>query len=222
MVAVQWDCAVFLPKRSAVVVGVALETTWPFFSFFSKLLYIANVIGQLFILNSVLKTTYNIFGFEFMDNIQTEDGYWVNSPIFPRVTMCDFRVRRLGKFLGNRVYFPVNFLMTNNLMQNASQKSVQKLVLLCSTLKILYTVILKTSSINRHAKIDKQVVSYRLLLKVLCIFCRQCPALQCAMCPAYQYVYRENLHIFVVLDGLRSCCFCDQPSDMAGPIFFDI
>ena len=102
---------------------------------FSKLLYIANVIGQLFILNSVLKTTYNIFGFEFMDNIQTEDGYWVNSPIFPRVTMCDFRVRRLGKFLGNGGCFPVNFLMTNNLMQNASQKSVQKLVLLCSTLK---------------------------------------------------------------------------------------
>ena len=73
---------------------------------FSKLLYIANVIGQLFILNSVLKTTYNIFGFEFMDNIQTEDGYWVNSPIFPRVTMCDFRVRRLGKFLGNGVISP--------------------------------------------------------------------------------------------------------------------
>ena len=94
---------------------------------FSKLLYIANVIGQLFILNSVLKTTYNIFGFEFMDNIQTEDGYWVNSPIFPRVTMCDFRVRRLGKFLGNGGYFHVNFVMTNNLMQNASQKSVQKI-----------------------------------------------------------------------------------------------
>ncbi len=63
---------------------------------FSKLLYIGNVVGQLFVLNAVLKTSYNIFGFEFMDNVQTEDGYWTNSPIFPRVTMCNFKVRRLG------------------------------------------------------------------------------------------------------------------------------
>ena len=62
----------------------------------SKLLFIANVLAQLFVLNAVLRTDYNIFGFEVMNNVQMEDN-WINSPIFPRVTMCDFRIRRLGQ-----------------------------------------------------------------------------------------------------------------------------
>jgi hypothetical protein len=64
---------------------------------FSKLLYIANVIGQLFLLNSVLGTRYNTFGMEMLLSM-VADHDWRNAPVvaFPRVTMCDLKVRRLG------------------------------------------------------------------------------------------------------------------------------
>jgi hypothetical protein len=61
----------------------------------SKVLYIANIIGQLFMLNALLRTNYNIFGYEYLTNIQNAT-YADNSDVFPRVTMCDFETRRLG------------------------------------------------------------------------------------------------------------------------------
>ncbi len=64
---------------------------------FSKVLYIANVIGQLFVLNSVLATDFNIYGFEALD-YWSKGKEWTESPgvAFPRVTFCDFNIRRLG------------------------------------------------------------------------------------------------------------------------------
>ena len=65
-----------------------------------KLLYIANVIGQFFILNAVLGTSFHVYGFEVMKNMVKDDD-WTSLPnvVFPRVTMCDFNVRRLGKYI---------------------------------------------------------------------------------------------------------------------------
>ena len=62
---------------------------------FTKLLYITNVISQLFLLNLVFNTNYNTFGIDFFKDVQDE-GYFANSPVFPRVTMCDFFIRMLG------------------------------------------------------------------------------------------------------------------------------
>ncbi|KAK2140583.1 hypothetical protein LSH36_1297g00000, partial [Paralvinella palmiformis] len=60
-----------------------------------KILYIGNVIGQLFVLNKFLGTQFNMYGIDVMKSLaQGED--WTASPRFPRVTMCDFKVRRLG------------------------------------------------------------------------------------------------------------------------------
>lgn len=64
---------------------------------FTKFLYLANVIGQLFILNEVLSIKFSIYGYEvFKWMIYNYD--WTTSPhvAFPRVTMCDLTVRRLG------------------------------------------------------------------------------------------------------------------------------
>lgn len=63
----------------------------------SKILYIANAIAQLFILNMVLGTDFNNFGFELMENFMA-DHDWTEAEFvaFPRVTMCDFNIRRLG------------------------------------------------------------------------------------------------------------------------------
>ena len=60
-----------------------------------KLLYIINVVGQLFLLNIFLETDYNLYGFHVVKRlIDGED--WRTSNRFPRVTLCDFELRIVG------------------------------------------------------------------------------------------------------------------------------
>ena len=61
----------------------------------TKVLYIANVIGQLFALNQFLGTDFHLYGIEVIKALARGED-WTASPRFPRVTMCDFKVRRLG------------------------------------------------------------------------------------------------------------------------------
>ncbi|CAF3036708.1 unnamed protein product [Rotaria socialis] len=60
-----------------------------------KVLYIINSITQFFLLNTFLAFNFTSFGPEGINKLLTE-GDWFESPRFPRVTMCDFMVRRLG------------------------------------------------------------------------------------------------------------------------------
>ncbi|XP_013382927.1 innexin unc-9-like [Lingula anatina] len=61
----------------------------------TKCLYLANSIGQLFLLNSFLGTSYYLYGINVLsDMIQGRD--WSPSSNFPRVTLCDFEIRFLG------------------------------------------------------------------------------------------------------------------------------
>jgi len=60
-----------------------------------KLLSIANVCGQLLLLNSLLGSGFHVYGVEVVRSIiRGED--WTTGSRFPRITMCDFKVRRLG------------------------------------------------------------------------------------------------------------------------------
>ena len=62
---------------------------------FVKILYIANCVGQLFLISTLLGRNYYIYGASiFRDMIQGK-GY-ADSEYFPRVTMCKFQVRELG------------------------------------------------------------------------------------------------------------------------------
>lgn len=81
----------------------------------SKLLYIANIIGQLFILNKVFAMRYNTFGFDMISNLAgtkdwTEDFSYV---AFPRVTYCDFDIR--GQDLGNTQRYTVQCVLPINM-----------------------------------------------------------------------------------------------------------
>ena len=85
---------------------------------FTKLLYIGNVIAQLFVLNTVLATKYNIYGVEVLSDM-AGDHDWMDrkSVAFPRVTMCDFRVI-LTIFIEMQHHFavgaqPVSFIISN-------------------------------------------------------------------------------------------------------------
>ncbi|WAR09804.1 UNC7-like protein [Mya arenaria] len=60
---------------------------------FVKLLYMTNVIVQLFILSKFFGTSY-LYGFEMMGKISRGEDL-KESPRFPLVTMCDFGIRQL-------------------------------------------------------------------------------------------------------------------------------
>ncbi|GFN89514.1 innexin [Plakobranchus ocellatus] len=62
---------------------------------FIKLLYLGNAIGQLFILNEFLGTNFNVYGFEVMDHLARGES-WSESPRFPRITHCFFKIRQLS------------------------------------------------------------------------------------------------------------------------------
>lgn len=60
-----------------------------------KLLFIANVFGQLFALNFFLGHDFHAYGVDVVSALMRGDD-WTASQRFPRITMCDFLVRRLG------------------------------------------------------------------------------------------------------------------------------
>ncbi|KHN74783.1 Innexin-3 [Toxocara canis] len=62
---------------------------------FVKLLYVLNIFTQFVILNNFLGTDYNLWGFQTLRDLW-EGREWLDSGVFPRVTMCDFKVRRLA------------------------------------------------------------------------------------------------------------------------------
>lgn len=62
---------------------------------FSKLLYVVNAIGQLFLLNAFLAQDYNVYGLEYMANV-IHNTPAKESPRFPRVTLCDVQIRQLN------------------------------------------------------------------------------------------------------------------------------
>ncbi|CAG2186617.1 inx [Mytilus edulis] len=67
---------------------------------FVKVLYVFNAIGQIFLLNAFLSTKFSFYGFEFLENLNS-DRPWRASPRFPRVTLCDFQIRQLQNFAEN-------------------------------------------------------------------------------------------------------------------------
>ncbi|XP_052214606.1 innexin unc-9-like [Dreissena polymorpha] len=60
----------------------------------SKFLYVANAIGQFYLLNAFLAVSYNWYGFEVLEKLRSNTP-WTNSPRFPLVTFCDFEIRHL-------------------------------------------------------------------------------------------------------------------------------
>ncbi|BFZ15646.1 hypothetical protein BsWGS_18684 [Bradybaena similaris] len=80
-------CCFFCNKRA----GTYLTA----FYLFVKVLYVANVISQFFLLNAFLSQDYNLYGFEVLQMLGSSDSEWKESTRFPRVTLCDFKIRQL-------------------------------------------------------------------------------------------------------------------------------
>ncbi|KAI6182780.1 Innexin [Aphelenchoides bicaudatus] len=60
-----------------------------------KLLYLLNVFGQFILLNNFIGRGYTLWGWTALSSLWSGEG-WTDSPVFPRVSLCDFRVRRLA------------------------------------------------------------------------------------------------------------------------------
>jgi hypothetical protein len=63
------------------------------FYLFIKLLYCTNCVAQFFILDSFLAMDFGGYGFEILTYFR-DHGEWKETPRFPRVTLCDFKIRQ--------------------------------------------------------------------------------------------------------------------------------
>lgn len=78
----------------------------------TKFFYVANIFGQLYMLNHFLGGHYLYWGYETMKDVAA-GREWAESPIFPRVIMCDFQVRRLGNMQRHTVQCVIMMNMIN-------------------------------------------------------------------------------------------------------------
>ena len=62
---------------------------------FTKFLYIGNVVGQIFLLSAFLGTEYEEYGYSALADLLSARR-WRASDTFPRLTLCDFRIRQMG------------------------------------------------------------------------------------------------------------------------------
>ena len=67
-----------------------------------KVLYFANVVAQLFLLNAFLDTDYHLYGFDVIRDL-VFGNEWIESSTFPRVTYCQFKIRAMGSLLTHKV-----------------------------------------------------------------------------------------------------------------------
>ena len=74
-----------------------------------KLLYVGNVVLQLYMLNHFLGTDYTIYGIEILRDV-SRTGSFKESRRFPRVTLCDFEERALGSNIPRTIQcaLPIN------------------------------------------------------------------------------------------------------------------
>lgn len=79
---------------SGIYLGNYLVTTY----FFIKIIYLLNSIGQFFVMNEFLGKQFHELGLDmlrYLTNSQTFDNT-IESHYFPKVVMCDFKIREFG------------------------------------------------------------------------------------------------------------------------------
>ena len=76
-----------------------------------KIIYICNIVLQIYLLNKFLGMDYHMYGFGVMFKMFNGQN-WSTSERFPRVTFCDFKIRVLGNIHAYTVQcsLPMNLL----------------------------------------------------------------------------------------------------------------
>lgn len=78
----------------------------------SKFLYLVNSFVQLLLIHKILALPGFLYGFEVWRRVFVENSVLTDSPYFPRVTLCDLRVREVGNLHRYTVQcvLPINML----------------------------------------------------------------------------------------------------------------
>ncbi|GAA56226.1 innexin unc-9 [Clonorchis sinensis] len=79
---------------------------------FVKLLYVCNVVGQIYLLEYYTGVQYNFYGIRVLYDLAT-GRQWEESGHFPRVTFCDFEARKLAQshYYTLQCVLPINMFL---------------------------------------------------------------------------------------------------------------
>ena len=124
-----------------------------------KLLYIVNAIGQFVLLNYFLSFEFHAYGFEAIKKLQRDED-WFESRRFPRVTMCDFMIRRLGS---NQHWYSVQCNLPFNMYNEKIFFGIWVWLIVLSVLNLIsaitwgisLTVGRRKKTIERYLKISR-------------------------------------------------------------------
>ena len=91
-------CAAFrraIAERCFFICGMKHGTYMLTLYMITKILFVVNSIAQFFMMNLFLGSGYAMYGIHVLQSLATGNE-WKASRHFPRVTLCDFKVRQLG------------------------------------------------------------------------------------------------------------------------------
>ena len=123
---------------------------------FIKIIMLANVIGQLFLLNKFLGFDFNFYGI-YVVSAMLKGEDWTESPRFPRVTLCDFDIRRLG----NIHRYTIQCVLTINLYSEMMYLLIWFWLVFLSALTVVGILLLLTRMLytnDRYMYVEKHLV----------------------------------------------------------------
>lgn len=123
-----------------------------------KLYYVFNSAVQFLLLNVFLSFDYGGYGFEFIRNRMSINEHY-ESRRFPRVTMCDFMVRRLGS---NQHWYAVQCTLPINLYNEIIFFAIWCWLIIITILNII-SLIWTTIKLTRIS--DSYITQYTQLAK---------------------------------------------------------
>jgi len=126
---------------------------------FTKILFITNLILQFIILNEFLGTSYTFWGASILRDI-LRNHEWQLSGHFPRVTLCDFEVRKLG----NMHRYTVQCVLMINMFSEKIFLFIWwwfMVVVIVTILNFFYWLFVISAQNSRHSYIQKLLFGFQ-------------------------------------------------------------
>lgn len=103
------NCKHFVSRNMCFICGRRYGNYLVVLYLSSKLVYVINVLGQLFVLNVFLGDGYHMYGVDVIQKLLNKESF-TDSARFPRVTLCDFSIRTLANIQRHTVQcvLPIN------------------------------------------------------------------------------------------------------------------
>ncbi|KAL4217045.1 hypothetical protein ACF0H5_023501 [Mactra antiquata] len=135
----------------------------------TKVLYLLNIIGQFFLLDAFLYSDYSNIGFEWIKMMRLGQ-IMRESPRFPRITLCDFKIRILQnvKDYTLQCVLPINLFNEKLFLILWFWLVIMAFICFYSICKWIYLIVVKRNNyqyVKKYLKITEQLGPHD---KVLC------------------------------------------------------